>query len=107
MALGESSLNKLYDLNGQIGGYIGLGNAEGICLYSTWNTFQYVAKNLSIWADDTIIGAEVKQSVLKLSNSLYSIMTETNKLNRKVDNFFNKQMLLNGGFTPGDSRAFQ
>lgn len=106
MALGTTGIGKMDQQLEEIKTSISFGNEQSECIYSTWNTFQYVAKNLSVWADETIIGAKVKQNVIQLSNALYNLMEATNRLNSKVDTFISKQKELNGyssnaQFSPG------
>jgi len=96
MALGISSIGKMMDHLEKIKGAIKYGDVYSECVYSTWNTFNYVAKNLSVWADETTIGANVKQNVNQLSDALKILMDSTEKLNKKMDEFITYQKSLNG-----------
>ena len=89
MALGNSSLNNVRTYLENISNYIKYGNYETSIesVYSCWNTYQYVANNLKEWADDTTIGAETKQNLLKLSNILLQLIDETRSIQNKVSNF--------------------
>ena len=97
MALGNTSLKTVSTCNDNIKIEISYGNETLDCVYSCWNTFDYVSKNLSAWADETTIGAEVKQQMTQLSNALLSLMDSTNKLNTKVSSFISNQEHLNSG----------
>lgn len=97
MALGNKVISETKQRNENIKLAIGFGNEQNESIYSTWNTFQYVAKNLNVWADETIIGSNIKQNVNQLSNALYNLMKSTNELNNKIDVFLSNQDKLNGG----------
>ena len=98
MALGNSSLNNVRTYLEKINNDIKYGdyetNTESV--YSCWNTYQYVANNLKEWADDTTIGAETKQNLLKLSNLLSQLIEETRNIQNKVSNFCDSQDKING-----------
>ncbi len=98
MALGNSSLNNVRTYLENISNYIKYGNYETSIesVYSCWNTYQYVANNLKEWADDTTIGAETKQNLLKLSNILLQLIDETRSIQNKVSNFCDSQDKING-----------
>ena len=97
MALGNSSLNNVRTYLENISNDIKYGdystNTESI--YSCWNTYQFVANNLKEWADDTVIGAETKQNLLKLSDLLSQLIEETKMLESKVNNFCDRQEKFN------------
>ena len=98
MALGKSSINSVRNYLENISSDIKYGdystNTESV--YSCWNTYQYVANNLKEWADDTTIGAETKQNLLKLSNILSQLIEETRNIQNKVSNFCDSQDKING-----------
>ena len=98
MALGKSSINSVRNYLENISNDIKYGdystNTESI--YSCWNTYQFVANNLKEWADDTTIGAETKQNLLKLSNILSQLIDETRNIQNKVSNFCDSQDKING-----------
>lgn len=98
MALGKSSINSVRNYLENISNDIKYGdystNTESI--YSCYNTFQYVANNLKEWADDTTIGGETKQNLLKLSDLLSQLIEETKMLESKVNNFCDSQDKING-----------
>ena len=96
MAIGTSGLETLGAKVDNIEKTIGFGNENMECIYSCWNTFQYVGKNLSLWADETTIGANVKQNITQLTNALYNLMQTTNSLNNKIETFLSNQKVLNG-----------
>jgi len=113
MALGNPGIQRLSEQNNEIISSINFGNEQAEGIYSVWNTFNYVAKNLSIWADETIIGANIKQNINQLSNSLYDLMNSTNRLNDKISAFIVNQKTLNSGsnypgkqYEAGDLSAF-
>ena len=97
MALGNSSLCRVRWYIEKIRKDIWYGdyskNAVGV--YSCWNTYQYVANNLKEWADDTVIGAETKQNLLKLSKILEDLIQETLVLLNKLKTFSQQQMNIN------------
>ena len=99
MALGKSSINSVRNYLENISSDIKYGdystNTESV--YSCWNTYQYVANNLKDWADDTTIGAETKQNLLKLSNILSQLIEETRNIQNKVNNFCDRQEKFNSG----------
>ena len=98
MALGNSSLCRVRWYIEKIRKDIWYGdysrNAAGV--YSCWNTYQYVANNLKEWADDTTIGAETKQDLLKLSNILSQLIEETRIIEDKITSFCDSQDKING-----------
>lgn len=106
MALGKTGTANLESKNYEIINAIKFGNEQIEGIYSVWNTFNYVAKNLNVWSDETTIGANVKQNISSLSNSLYELMVSTNRLNDKIDKFVFNQKQLNQ-YDAGDLRAFQ
>lgn len=53
-------------------------------LKDEWNTFQYVAKNLSVWADETVIGAELKKDMVTLAEGIEALISLTESLNQDV-----------------------
>ena len=66
-------------------------------LYDQWNTFQYVTKNISGWADDTTIGKEVRESLKLLTDCFYSMVANTEKLTQVLKEFINEQKTINNG----------
>ena len=97
MALGKSSITNLLTNIDAICDLLKYGdyqsNVEGI--YSCWNTFDYVSKNLGEWADDTIVGAETRQNLLRLSKILEELIQETISLINKLKKFSQQQMNIN------------
>lgn len=98
MALGKSGITQLLTNIDSINDCLKYGNYETSIesVYSCWNTYQYVANNLKEWADDTTIGAETKQNLLKLSNILSQLIEETRNVQNKVSNFCDSQDKING-----------
>lgn len=99
MALGESTVTSVRTHMGVIGDLIGKYNSGHIQnggLYDCWNTFDYVSKSLKEWADDTTIGLETKDNLIKLSNYLMQVIEETTNLTRKITSFCDKQDEING-----------
>lgn len=66
-------------------------------MYSCWNTFQYVAKNLGSWADDTVIGSVAKDDFIKLCNIIFNTMTVSKEMLNNLINFNENQKQINGG----------
>ena len=97
MALGKSGITKLLTNIDSINDCLKYGNYETSIesVYSCWNTYQYVASNLKEWADDTVIGAETKQNLLKLSKILEDLIQETLVLLNKLKAFSQQQMNIN------------
>ena len=99
MALGKSSINSVRNYLENISNDIKYGdystNTESI--YSCWNTYQFVANNLKEWADDTTIGAETKQNLLKLSDLLSQLIEETRLIENKISDFCDNQAIVNTG----------
>ena len=106
MALGNSSLNKVRTNLENIDKDIKYGNYNSgtNALYSCWNTFDYVSKNLGEWANDTIIGQNSKQDLTKLSNLLSQLIDETRVLQSKINAFCDKQDSVNGTRSRSNNR---
>ena len=106
MALGNSSLNNVRTYLENINNDIKYGDYETKTesVYSCWNTYQYVANNLKEWADDTTIGAETKQNLLKISDLLSQLIEETKILESKVNNFCDNQDKINGTKSTSNNR---
>lgn len=66
-------------------------------IYSCWVTFNYVANNLNLWADDTVIGSAVKDDLVKLCNIIFNTMTVSKELINKINEFNDNQKQINGG----------
>jgi len=64
---------------------------------NSWNTFQYVAKNLQAWADETTIGSELRQNLIKLTEGLDATLRNTHNLTNAVGKFVQNQRRLNDG----------
>ena len=98
MALGNSSLNNVRNLLENINKDIKYGDCDATTegIYSCWNTYKYVANNLKVWADDTTIGAETKQKLLKLSDILSQLIEETRMIENKISDFCDNQDAING-----------
>ena len=91
MALGRSELNTFECDRMDI---------DLICkqkLRNSWNTFQYVSKNLNAWADETTIGAETKNDLVKLADRLDQLLTNTDKLISETGKFSERQRKINEG----------
>ena len=65
-------------------------------LYSCWNTFDYISKNLS-WANDTVIGKTAKKEIAEFTQILYNLITVTKELCDKLEEFNELQIKENGG----------
>lgn len=91
MALGDSTLKQVRSMLGWIENDLKYGDIESQGVYSCWNTFDYVAKHLGEWADDTTIGAETKANMQKLSSILKELIEETRKLHNRLENFCSEQ----------------
>lgn len=96
MALGNSSIKSVRTAYDNILKDINYGNTDSEGLYSCFNTFQYVAKSLSEWADDTVIGQNTKNDLTALTNSLTDLIEESRRLLGKIELFCTKQFNLNG-----------
>ena len=125
MALTNTSIQNVRTCVENINNDIKYGNIQydTEAVYSCYNTYQYVANNLKEWADDTTIGAESKQTLLKLSNILLQLIEETRVLENKINTFCDNQEKINGakyvdsitnsnydrtkGYEAGDLSAFQ
>ena len=116
MALTNSSVRNVRTCTENIKNDIKYGNydADTEAIYSCYNTYQYIANNLKEWADDTIIGSEIKQNLLKLSNLLLQLINETRTIENKLNTFCDNQDRINGSDTSrskqyeaGDLSAFQ
>ena len=98
MALGNCKIANVRYYLEQLNKYIKYGDyqTETKGVYSCYNTYQYVANNLREWADDTVVGTDVKQDLIKLSNLLLQLIGETNTFINKMETFCDKQDSING-----------
>lgn len=109
MALSNSSISNLEGKLKNIEIYINYGTITGRkstsvitlsfedsnYLYDCWNTFDYVSKNLKEWADDTVVGAEIKSQLTRLSKILIDVINETLSVTKRLKKFCEKQSELN------------
>lgn len=109
MALSNSSISNLEGKLKNIEIYINYGTITGRkstsvitlsfedsnYLYDCWNTFDYVSKNLKEWADDTVVGAEIKSQLTRLSKILIDVINETLSVTKRLKEFCEKQSELN------------
>ena len=102
MAIGKTNCDKLSQNITNILNSVEKGKWDGNGLYSTWNTFQYVVKNLNLWADETIVGNNVKINLENLTKSLLDIIESTSKLTTKLLGFVAEQRLINSDSTEID-----
>ena len=91
MALGRSDISRVQDLENDIRTQVNGTLAD------CWNTFQFVANGLEGWADETVIGSEIKQNVVKLAEMLNKLMQVINQHMGQVDNFTSQQITINKG----------
>ena len=91
MALGNSEIIRVRGNNNTINDNVNYS------LKNSWNTFQWVAKNLSKWSDETTIGSESVQYLNKLASDLKRLIENTSKLTNVVENFVNNQEMINRG----------
>lgn len=88
MALGNQDLRYINSKQANISGL----NAT---IKDCWNTFQYVTKSLEEWADETVIGNEIKANSQKLSDILKQITEQIDSLQSKVSRFEQQQRTIN------------
>lgn len=90
MAIGNTQLNAFeydrMDISGNIKS----------TMRTSWNTFQYVAKNLRAWADETTIGSDIVQLLVDLSNELDNALINTEKFIASLDGYVQRQREANG-----------
>lgn len=67
-------------------------------LKDEYNTFQYVTKNLGAWADETVIGTELKKDMEVLTKGIKALISLTESLNGDVAVLVEEQESLNKGF---------
>lgn len=75
-------------------------NISKVCadeLKDEWNTFQYIAKNLSAWADETVIGAELKKDMNVLAEGVKALISLTESLNSDITALVEAQEKANEG----------
>lgn len=96
MALGNSSIKTVRTAYDNILKDIKYGDADSEGLYSCFNTFNYVAKSLGEWADDTVIGQNTKNDLTTLTKSLSDLIEESRSLLGKIELFCTNQYNLNG-----------
>lgn len=95
MALGNRSLKSVRTNLDNINKDIRYGDETNEGVYSCFNTFNYVAKNLGEWANDTVIGQSTKNNLTQLTNLLSNVIEETRKVSDKILNFCNNQENVN------------
>lgn len=66
-------------------------------LKDEYNTFQYVTKNLGAWADETVIGTELKKDMEVLTKGIKALISLTESLNGDVAVLVEEQESLNKG----------
>lgn len=91
MALGRSELNN-FECDRM--------DVDLICkqkLRNSWNTFQYVAKNLNAWADETTIGSETRDDLIKIADRLDQLLNNTDNLISITGEFTKRQRKINEG----------
>ena len=94
MALGETAISKIISAERDI--HCALGNdSNWPGMKASWNTFQYVARNLAGWAEDTVIGKELQKEMVALSDALEQLIKKTEQLDLAIVNFANAQRKLN------------
>lgn len=64
---------------------------------NSWNTFNYVSKNLAAWADETTIGADLRNDLIKTCEYIEELLDNTEEFNKKLDNFAALQREINKG----------
>lgn len=88
MALGNQDLRYINSKQANISGL-------NTTIKDCWNTFQYVTKSLEEWADETVIGNEIKANSQKLSDILKQITEQIDRLQSKVSRFEQQQRTIN------------
>lgn len=88
MALGRKDLRYINDRQSNLSGL----NAT---VKDCWNSFRYVSENLEEWADETVIGNEVKINSQKLSDALKQTYDKIENLQAKVSKFVERQKSIN------------
>lgn len=66
-------------------------------LKDEYNTFQYVTKNLGVWADETVIGSELKKDMEVLTKGIKALISLTESLNEDVAVLVEEQENVNRG----------
>lgn len=90
MALGNTEIDETYAILESVDGYL-------VSLEDCWNTFQYVAKNLGEWADDTVIGQESKKELESLAEALKGTIDTLEKTSFSVKGLLRHQRTINNG----------
>lgn len=66
-------------------------------LRDCWNTFQWVTNRLNDWASETVIGATLRENLVKLNQALELLIKNTDTLSQKIDTFGANQIAINEG----------
>lgn len=90
MALGNTQTrtcrNSLYNINARI-----------VKLDDCLNTFDYVVSNLSVWADETTVGSQMKENLEKLTKAVYSTIESSKTISNNIKEFLDLQEQYNNG----------
>lgn len=95
MALGRTALHDIEDSQMTLQSMV-------LKLDDCWNTFQYVIRYLEEyqWADETVVGANVRRSSTIINDNLKMAIEEIKKLATNTDNlianFVGRQNRING-----------
>ncbi len=87
--MGDSVLNELRSVNDEIKRKIIPRLAD------EYNTFQYVVKNLDAWADEVVVGAELRNRMQLLVSRFKSLMDATEGLYDAINNLVCRQEQIN------------
>ena len=63
---------------------------------NSWNTFQYVSKNLRAWADETTIGTDIVNNLIAISDELEHALDNMDAFLKTVDKYIQTQRAANG-----------
>lgn len=91
MALGKTDITNLKDKIAEI------KSLNNDTVMDCWNTFQYIAKNLDNWADETTIGSDLRADMSKITEAVRDNANQTNSWISKLETFVEEQEVLNKG----------
>ncbi len=89
VALGASKIAKLQELNDEAMNIIKNDIAD------QYNTFQYVVKNLSSWADETAVGSELRNKMQKTVEEVFRLMNGSSNLHHSLEELIELQGKIN------------
>jgi len=90
MALGRTDIANLREKVNAI------RSINNVTMMDCWNTFQYITRNLDSWANETVIGNEMKQDLNVITQSVRDNIDQTERWLRFIEQYATEQEQING-----------